>query len=83
MADREGGEPVLLRQPRAGDFGWVVSRHGAIYAAEYGFSMAFEGLVANVVAAFIKNFDAERERCWIAERARPAAGAILPPSRRP
>ena len=61
-------EAFALREPRPGDFGWVVSRHGALYAAEYGFNQRFEGLVAEVVAGFVKNFDAARERCWIAEQ---------------
>src|SRR5262249_36515769 len=59
--------PYLLRPHQPGDMGWVVSRHGALYAQEYQWNMAFEALVAEIVAAFIKNFDARRERCWIAE----------------
>jgi GNAT superfamily N-acetyltransferase len=71
-------EPFTLRQPRPGDFGWVVSRHGALYAAEYKFNQRFEGLVAEVVAGFVKNFDAERERCWIAEKdGAPVGSAFL------
>jgi DNA-binding MarR family transcriptional regulator/N-acetylglutamate synthase-like GNAT family acetyltransferase len=59
--------PYLLRPHQIGDMGWVVSRHGALYAQEYQWNMEFEALVAEIVAAFIKNFDARRERCWIAE----------------
>ncbi|MBL0937904.1 MAG: MarR family transcriptional regulator [Gemmatimonadaceae bacterium] len=59
--------PYVLRPPNPGDLGWVVQRHGAIYAAEYHWDMRFEGLVAEIVAAFARNFDAQRERCWIAE----------------
>jgi DNA-binding MarR family transcriptional regulator/GNAT superfamily N-acetyltransferase len=59
--------PYLLRPHQVGDMGWVVSRHGALYAQEYNWNMDFEALVAEIVAAFIKNFDARRERCWIAE----------------
>jgi DNA-binding MarR family transcriptional regulator/GNAT superfamily N-acetyltransferase len=59
--------PYLLRPHQPGDMGWVVSRHGALYAQEYNWNMEFEALVAEIVAAFIRNFDAGRERCWIAE----------------
>jgi DNA-binding MarR family transcriptional regulator/GNAT superfamily N-acetyltransferase len=59
--------PYILRPHQPGDMGWVVSRHGALYAEEYAWSMEFEALVADIVAAFIKSYDAAGERCWIAE----------------
>jgi DNA-binding MarR family transcriptional regulator/GNAT superfamily N-acetyltransferase len=64
---RREATPYLLRPHQPGDMGWVVSRHGALYAQEYHWNMEFEALVGEIVAAFIRNFDARRERCWIAE----------------
>lgn len=59
--------PYILRPPRPGDMGWVVARHGALYAEEYGWDETFEALVAEIAAAFVRDHDAARERCWIAE----------------
>lgn len=56
-----------LRSPKIGDFGWIVSRHGELYAKEFGWGEPFEGLVAGIVADFAKQNDPKRERCWIAE----------------
>ncbi|HYL74934.1 MAG TPA: helix-turn-helix domain-containing GNAT family N-acetyltransferase [Bryobacteraceae bacterium] len=77
-----GGTPqeqtsYRLRRHRPGDIGWVIHRHGAIYKQEYGWDERFEALVAEIAAKFINNYDARRERCWIAEKDGAIIGCIF------
>jgi DNA-binding MarR family transcriptional regulator/GNAT superfamily N-acetyltransferase len=67
----------ILRSHQPGDIGWIVHRHGVLYAEEYGLDMTFEALVARIAAGFIENFDGRRERCWIAERDGEIVGSVL------
>ena len=69
--------PYLLRRNQPGDIGWVVSRHGALYAQEYGWDERFEAFVAHIAAQFVERFDPKRERCWIAERDGENVGAVF------
>ena len=57
----------LVRPVQPGDLGWVVQRHGALYAQEYGWDRTFEGLVARIVADYAETADPTRENAWIAE----------------
>ncbi len=68
---------VVLRAPRPGDMGWVIHRHGALYAREHGYDAEFEALVAEIVAKFAKRSDPRRERCWIAERDGEILGSLF------
>ncbi|MFI2367016.1 GNAT family N-acetyltransferase [Streptomyces sp. NPDC018833] len=69
-------EPVL-RDPGPGELGWIVQRHGALYAAEYGWTTEFEGLVARIVADFAQDHDPQRERVWIAESDGRPVGSVM------
>jgi DNA-binding MarR family transcriptional regulator/GNAT superfamily N-acetyltransferase len=57
----------ILRDPRPGDFGWIVQRHAELYAQEYQWKEPFEGVCAQIVADFVSKYDPKHERCWIAE----------------
>lgn len=82
----EGRDPIGaygLRDPQPGDFGWVVAQHGAIYAREYGWGERLEGIVAEIVARYLRGHNPARERCWIAERAGERVGCVFLVERSP
>ena len=70
-------QTVLLRDPQPGDFGWGVEQHGALYAREYGWNVDFEGLVAGIVAQYVRRFQPAWERAWIAERDGERVGSVF------
>jgi len=77
LGGRDRTPPVTLRPHRPGDMGWVVQRHGALYAEEYGWDERFEALVAGIVARFIERYEPARERCWIAEKDGERVGSVF------
>jgi DNA-binding MarR family transcriptional regulator/GNAT superfamily N-acetyltransferase len=66
-----------LRPHKPGDMGWIVHRHGVLYAQEYGWDCTFEALVADIVAQFIKSFDPTRECCWVADTEYGIVGSVF------
>ena len=77
--DRSAEKPAafLMRSHRPGDIGWVISSQAKAYAEEYGWDISYEALVAEICAQFIKNYDASREHCWIAEAGGEPLGSIF------
>ncbi|WP_028065458.1 bifunctional helix-turn-helix transcriptional regulator/GNAT family N-acetyltransferase [Solirubrobacter soli] len=64
---------VTIRDLQIGDLGWLVERHGVLYAREYGWDASFERLVAKIAA----EFDPTTDRAWVAEVNGERAGAVL------
>jgi DNA-binding MarR family transcriptional regulator/N-acetylglutamate synthase-like GNAT family acetyltransferase len=71
------GPATLFRSHRPGDIGWIIHRQGLVYSQEYGWDETFEGLVAEILAKFIKKHDPDRERIWIAEQQGKLVGSIM------
>ncbi|RWD68750.1 bifunctional helix-turn-helix transcriptional regulator/GNAT family N-acetyltransferase [Mesorhizobium sp.] len=78
LSDRpEPNVPYILRPLQVGDIGWVTRRQGMLYTEEYGWDGTYEALVAEILAEFVKKFDAQRERAWIAEREGEVVGSVF------
>ena len=61
-----GGRSFSLRKHRGGDMGWILERHGVGPQRVYGFDEGMEAMAAGVIADFLRHYDPERERCWMA-----------------
>ena len=77
LAEAPPPRGYVMRAPRAGDMGWVVQRHGAMYAEEFGWDETFEALVARLVADYVDHRDPDREAAWIAEVDGTPAGCVF------
>ncbi|WP_293499213.1 bifunctional helix-turn-helix transcriptional regulator/GNAT family N-acetyltransferase [Roseateles sp.] len=77
MLEPEAQPPAELRPQQPGDLGWIIERHGAIYAAEYGLNPGFEAFVARVCADFVDRLKPGREACWIAARGPERLGSVM------
>jgi DNA-binding MarR family transcriptional regulator/GNAT superfamily N-acetyltransferase len=75
--DPAANAAAIIRQHRPGDIGWIVQSQARFYCEEFGWDMRFEGLVAEVAGHFLSNFDAQKDRCWIAERAGLNVGSVM------
>jgi GNAT superfamily N-acetyltransferase len=67
----------IRRLDQPGDLGWVLQAHGELYAAEYGWGMSYEALVAQIVADYVRDHDPEREAAWIAEQDGERMGSVF------
>jgi DNA-binding MarR family transcriptional regulator/GNAT superfamily N-acetyltransferase len=80
LLGRPPARAVVLRPPAIGDLGWVLQRHGAVYAREYGWNSEYEAWVAAIVADYLRAPDPERQAGWIAEvDGAPAGSAFCVP----
>ena len=66
-----------LRPLRVGDIGWIIHRQGLLYAKEYGWGVTYEGLVAEILGNFVRQFDPAAENAWVAERNGAIVGSVF------
>lgn len=59
---------VTLREPRAGELGWLVHREAQYFAGEHGWDQRFEASLAQMIGTFAHERDAARETCWVADQ---------------
>jgi DNA-binding MarR family transcriptional regulator/GNAT superfamily N-acetyltransferase len=76
-ATDSGSSTISLRPLQVGDIGWITHRQGLLYAQEYGWDCTYEALVAEILAAFAKNFDATSENAWVATRNGDIVGSVF------
>ena len=81
--EQNEGADVILREPRPGDYGWAIERHGVIYETQFGWGARFEGLVAELFGRFALSHDPVRERCWIAQLNGVRVGCVFVVRREP
>lgn len=73
----ERAAAVRLRAPRPGDLGWITHRQAVLYHRDHGWDWTYEGLVSQIVAGFVAEFDAAKEEAWIAELDGAVVGSIF------
>ena len=66
---------MIFRQPKSGDLGWIVHRHGTVIAREFGWDIRFEAKIAEIIGQYGQN--PGREQCWIAERDGEILGSVF------
>lgn len=69
--------PITVRSHQAGDMGRVIASQAKSYTETYGWNDEYEALVAEICAHFLRRFDPERERCWIAEQDGRLVGSVF------
>jgi DNA-binding MarR family transcriptional regulator/GNAT superfamily N-acetyltransferase len=68
---------VILREPRAGDLGWIVHRHALLHTDDFGWDRRVEGCAAQLVADYARTSTSPRVRAWIAERDSDIVGTAM------
>jgi DNA-binding MarR family transcriptional regulator/GNAT superfamily N-acetyltransferase len=76
-SNSESASPLRIRPLRTGDIGWIIHRQALLYAEEYGWDVTYEALVAEILGAFVKNFDGKSDAAWIVEWRGSMVGSVF------
>jgi DNA-binding MarR family transcriptional regulator/GNAT superfamily N-acetyltransferase len=68
---------VRIRGVEPGDLGYITSRQAALYHDEYGWDWTYEGLVCEIFAKYVREFDPRRDDGWVAESGGRIVGSIF------
>lgn len=60
-----------------GDIGYITYLHGLLYSQEYQYGVGFEVYVAKGLAEFYNQYDATKDRVWVAEHGDTIVGFLL------
>ena len=66
-----------IRALQTGDIGWIIHRQAVLYAEEYGWDESYEYLITDILASFVRDFDPEAERAWVAEAEQRIVGSVF------
>jgi DNA-binding MarR family transcriptional regulator len=67
---------ITVRDPRPGEIGHIIARHGAIYVDEFGYPPVFESYVVRAFGDFLATFSPPRDRIFVAARGDRFVGSI-------
>ena len=69
---------VTLRPLAIGDLGWILQKHGTLYATEFGWDATFESFCAQIIAEYpaLRDRNPGRAEGWIAEVDGMPAGSV-------
>ena len=73
----ESPSPLRIRGLQTGDIGWIIHRQALLYAEEYAWDITYEALVAEILGAFVKNFNDASDGAWIAEWLGSIVGSVF------
>jgi N-acetylglutamate synthase-like GNAT family acetyltransferase len=77
QTNSDTAEIKIRTELQPGDAGYIIYMHGILYSKEFSYGTGFEIYVAEGLVAFVKNYNAEKERIWICASDGRFAGCLV------